>query len=307
MAAGSLSAPLTARAAYAPPQASIVVDAATGAVLSENRADEPRHPASLAKLITLLIVFDSLRNGNLTLDQKITISDNAASTDGGNLNLKAGDQITVEEAILAMTVKSANNVSVAMAEALSGSESGFAVIMNKKAQEAGMKRSHFTNASGLPDNAQITTARDMAVLARYILTDYKEFYPYFSRTEFTFRGQVIRGHNGLLNKGRIDGIKTGFILASGFNIVASTLRAGQRLIGVVFGGRSAPERDAEMDSLLSEAFKILATRQQAEEQAKEQARKEAQKEIPIAQDGGNVPPPSPAPEQPKPPSAPVPL
>lgn len=235
--------------------ASIIVDAGTGAVLHQANADEARYPASLTKIMTLYLVFDALDQGALRLDQRIKTSAFAARQQPSKLGLAAGDTIRVEDAILGLVTKSANDASVVLAEAVAGSEVEFAQRMTMKARQLGMSRTTFRNASGLPDRAQQTTARDMATLGLAMLRDHKRRYGYFSRSEFAYEGAVHANHNRLLNAYEgMDGIKTGFINASGFNLVASATRDGRRLVGVVFGGNTAASRDREMVRLMDAGF-----------------------------------------------------
>ncbi len=235
--------------------ASILVDAASGAILHQANADALRYPASLTKIMTLYMVFDALDDGLLRLDQRIKTSPLAARQQPSKLGLAAGETIRVEDAILGLVTKSANDASVVLAEAVAGSEAEFALRMTAKARALGMTRTTFRNASGLPDRLQQTTARDMATLALAMLRDHKRRYGYFSRSEFTYDGAVHANHNRLLNAYEgMDGIKTGFINASGFNLVASATRDGRRLVGVVFGGNTAALRDREMVRLMDAGF-----------------------------------------------------
>ena len=218
--------------------ASIVVDAETGAVLSEQNADQRNYPASLTKMMTLYMVFDALERRQLALKQPIAVSRRAAGQAPSRLGLKAGQTITVEQAILALVTKSANDAATAVAEAIGGTELRFAEIMTRRARAIGMTSTTFRNASGLPDSRQVTTARDMATLSRALWRDFPQYYPYFSRERFTYRGRVIANHNNLLRSyAGADGIKTGYIRASGYNLAASAVRDGRRVIGVVLGGK----------------------------------------------------------------------
>lgn len=245
---------------HTPPQSSIVLEAASGRTLLENRADELRHPASLTKMMTLALVFDALKRGDLKLDQAIPVSDNAASRPPTKLcsGYSACGTITVDNAIRALVVKSANDIAVALAEELAGSEEAFSRQMTAKAAALGMARTNFTNANGLPNPAQVTTARDMATLSRHLIRDHSAYYHYFSLKRFTFRGRVVGGHNNLMNRYRgMDGLKTGFIVASGFNLAASAVRNGERVIGVFFGGISAAVRDNALARLMDRGFSSL--------------------------------------------------
>lgn len=234
--------------------AAIVMDARTGEVLHEANADAPRHPASITKIMTLYLVFEAIERGRLKMDQTLTVSANAATVPWG-LPLRPGMTITVEEAILGLITKSANNAATVIAEHMSGSESAFAQMMTVRARRMGMASTTFRNASGLPDPRQITTARDFTVLSRALLRDHPKYYPLFATRGFTFRGNFYHNHNRLLDQfAGLDGIKTGFVNASGFNLVASAERNGRRLIGVVMGGNSAASRDVRMADLLDAGF-----------------------------------------------------
>jgi D-alanyl-D-alanine carboxypeptidase len=236
--------------------AAIVVDAGSGNVLVAAHADAPRHPASLAKMMTLYMVFEALRDGRLSLSTPITISAEAAARPPSKLGLPPGSRITVEQAILALITKSANDVAAAVGEHLSGSsEARFAQMMTLRARSLGMTRTTFRNASGLPDPDQVTTARDMALLGRRLMHDFPERFAYFSTPSFSFRGRPLQNHNRLLQEYEgVDGIKTGYVHASGFNLVASARRDGVRLIAAVFGGASGRERDHHVMALLDQGF-----------------------------------------------------
>ena len=244
-------APGRAEARYA----SIVIDNETGKVLQELNADTRNYPASLTKMMTLYLAFEALDQGNITLDQDLPISRRAAGMPPSRLGLKEGETITVEEAILALITKSANDAAVVVAEALGTKETRFAKMMTKKARDLGMKRTTFRNASGLPNRHQLSTARDMATLARALIRDFPQYYDYFSTADFRYDGRVYRNHNTLLSKyDGADGLKTGYIRASGFNLVASAVRNDRRIIAVVFGGRSPRSRDRHVASLLDKGF-----------------------------------------------------
>ncbi len=239
--------------------ASIVIDYHTGRVLHETNADTRNYPASLAKMMTLYLAFEALDRGDLKLDQKLKVSRRAAGMPASKLGLKRGQRITVKNAILALVTKSANDAAVVMAEALGGKETKFALKMTKKARELGMKRTSFRNASGLPNRRQVRTARDMATLARALIRDYPKHYRYFSTKQFVYKGRKHRNHNRLLkNYSGTDGIKTGYIRASGFNLAVSVKRDGRRLIAVVFGGKTPRSRDRHMAKLLDRGFAKLA-------------------------------------------------
>jgi D-alanyl-D-alanine carboxypeptidase len=232
-----------------------VIDADSGAVLHAVDADEQTYPASLTKMMTLYMTFEALQQRRIQLEHRLSVSEFAASMSPSKLNLKPGSSIRLEEAILGVVTKSANDAAVVIAEALGGSEENFAAMMTQKARRLGMSRTYFENASGLPNTNQVTTARDMALLGRALIYDFPQYYPYFSTRSFVYAGHVQANHNHLLaNYDGADGIKTGFIRASGFNLVASAKRDGRRLIGVVFGGQSQPWRDGQMKRLLDQGF-----------------------------------------------------
>lgn len=244
--------------APAPVSGSIVLDADTGRVLSENNADAITYPASLTKMMTLYLTFEALNAGRLRLDQYLPVSVNAASKSPTKLGLRPGDSVAVQDLILGIVTRSANDAAAVLAEGLAGSEPAFADQMNRKAQQLGMRSTFYRNASGLPDPEQHTTARDTAQLALALYHDYPREYRYFSAREFVFRGHLIVGHDHLLDwYPGADGIKTGYIRASGFNLATSAVRGGHRLIGVVLGGRSGGTRDREMGSLLDQGFQSL--------------------------------------------------
>jgi D-alanyl-D-alanine carboxypeptidase len=241
--------------------ASIIVDAESGRVLAATNADQVLHPASLTKIMTLYMTFDALKRGQVSLQQSHRVSAHAASMTPSKLGLRPGDAITTDQAVLSLVTKSANDAAVVLAEALSGSEEEFGRAMTQRARSLGMSQTVFVNASGLPDSRQVTSARDMAVLALALLRDHPRYYRYFSTQEFVFRGHVHHNHNRLLGSyNGVDGIKTGFINASGFNLVASAQRDGRRVIGVVFGGSSGRARDTHMANLLDDGFRTLGAR-----------------------------------------------
>lgn len=238
-----------------PKYASMIIDAETGAVVSERYPDKKVHPASLTKVMTLLLLFEALEAGNVRLNDKILISNHAASQQPSKLGLSPGSSIRVEDAILAIVTKSANDISTAVAEHLAGTESRFALRMTRRARDIGMSQTTFKNAHGLHNPGQITSARDMATLARYVLVRYPNYYRYFSTKQFTYRGKTYTNHNRLMNTyPGMDGFKTGFINASGFNLIASARHGNKRLIGVVFGGRSWKSRNDHMAELLNAGF-----------------------------------------------------
>jgi D-alanyl-D-alanine carboxypeptidase len=249
---------------YSPPTASIVVDGNTGAVVEESNPDALRHPASLTKVMTLYLLFERLDAGKIKLDTPLMVSAHAAAQAPTKLGLKPGQTISVENAIKGIVTRSANDAAVVIAENLGGSEEAFARLMTQKARALGMSRTTYVNASGLPDDAQITTARDEALLGRAIQDRFPRYYRFFSTTSFVFRGQTIRGHDHLLGSvPGVDGIKTGFTNASGFNLITSVHRDGRYLVGVVLGGRSAAERDAHMRALIAANIRLASTRRNA--------------------------------------------
>ena len=238
--------------AYSPPTASIVVDGNTGEVLHSSNADGSRHPASLTKIMTLYLLFERLDAGKIRLDTQLRVSAHAAEQAPTKLGLKPGQTIAVEDAIKAVVTKSANDAAVTIAENLGGGEEEqFAELMTQKAHALGMSHTTYVNASGLPDDAQVTTARDQALLGRAIQERFPRYYKYFSTEEFVYHGSAMRNHNHLLGMvGGVDGIKTGYTRASGFNLVTSVHRDGRYIVAVVLGGRSAGERDAHMRELI---------------------------------------------------------
>lgn len=244
---GLISMPAMANAG----SAYLVVDARTGAVLGADNADTLNHPASLTKMMTLYMTFEALHRGKLRWDSQVPFSRTAAAKPPTKLGVKAGSAVSVKEAVLGMIVQSANDAAAAMAEKLGGSEEAFAAMMTAKARRLGMRQTVFTNASGLPDARQVTTARDMSILGMALLRDYPGEYRLFSASSFVFRGRTIRGHNNLMYRYEgMDGIKTGYTNASGFNLVSAVRQGNRRLIGVVMGGRTARSRDAQMAALM---------------------------------------------------------
>ena len=242
-----VAVPLTATAG----SASLILDARTGQVLSAENADVLNHPASLTKMMTIYMAFEAINRGKISWNTPLVMSKYAASRPPTKLGVRAGDSITVRDAILGMITKSANDAAAAMAEKLGGSESNFASMMTQKARQLGMSRTTFYNASGLPDGRQVTTARDMSTLAVALMRNYPSEYRLFSTASFTFRGRTIRGHNNLMYRYQgMDGIKTGYTNASGFNLVSAVKDGNRRVVGVVLGGRTARSRDDKMAGLL---------------------------------------------------------
>lgn len=241
--------------AWAGKYASIVIDLETHQVLHAREADETRHPASLTKVMTLYLVFDALDAGKLKLSDRMIVSKAASRAQPSKLGLKAGATIKVEDAIRALVTKSANDVAIVFAEKLGGTEAKFVAKMNAKADELGMAATTFRNSSGLPDRKQVTTARDMARLAEAVYADHKDRYNYFSLSSFTWNKRKYANHNELLKKVQgVDGIKTGFTNASGYNLMASAEREGRRVIAVMMGGTTGRSRDQHVADLLDAAF-----------------------------------------------------
>ncbi len=238
---------------HAAPYADIVVDANSGTVLHSTNPDAQRHPASLTKIMTLYLLFEQLEAGKLKLDSQLPVSKEAASQMPTKLGLKPGSTLMVEDAIKGLVTRSANDAAVVVAEAIAGDEDTFARLMTRKAQALGMSRTIYKNASGLPDSAQITTARDQSTLGRAVQERFPRYYKYFSIRTFVYRGQSIGNHNHLLGRVEgVDGIKTGYVNASGFNLVTSVHRGNRYLVAVVMGGSSAGSRDAKMRDLISD-------------------------------------------------------
>jgi D-alanyl-D-alanine carboxypeptidase len=241
--------------------AELILDGRTGRVLYERNAAAQRHPASLTKMMTLYLLFDTLKKGRISLNSPVYISQHAAMQKPTKLGLRPGDSLPVDMAIRAATVLSANDIAVAIAETLGGTESHFAELMTEKARELGMRNSFYHNASGLPDDRQITTASDLGILARHLAYDFPQYFGYFALEGFTFRGRVHLGHDNLLGRYEgADGIKTGYTNASGFNLVSSVVRNGVHIVGVVMGGYSARRRDLEMVRLLDWSFATVNAR-----------------------------------------------
>ncbi len=245
---------------YSPPYAAIVVDANTGKTLDETNADSLRHPASLTKIMTLYLLFERLDAGKIKLGTLMPVSEHASEQAPTKLGLRPGQHIAVEDAIRGLVTRSANDAAVVIAEAIGGDEHAFAQMMTAKARALGMSRTTYINASGLPDDDQVTTARDQALLGRLIQERFPAYYTYFSTPSFVFRGEEIRNHNHLLGHVEgVDGIKTGYTRASGFNLVTSLRRNNRRIVAVVLGGTSAAARDARMRQLIEEHIAEAST------------------------------------------------
>ena len=250
-----------ARESYSPAFASIIVDGNSGATLSASNPDASRHPASLTKIMTLYLLFERLDAGKMKLDTEMEVSEHASEQAPTKLGLRPGQSIRVEDAIKGLVTRSANDAAVVIAEAIAGDEDNFAKLMTRKARGLGMTRTVYRNASGLPDDEQVTTARDQSTLGRAIQDRFPRYYRYFSTVAFNYHGQSIRNHNRLLGSVEgVDGIKTGYTRASGFNLVTSMRRGNRHLVGVVLGGRSGGSRDAIMRNLLAENLEKAATK-----------------------------------------------
>lgn len=238
--------------------ADIVIEAESGRVLHATNPNSIRHPASLTKMMTLFLTFKALNEGRLRLDQQLPVSNKAAIQSPTKLGLKAGQSISVSNAIMSMVTLSANDSAVVLAEALGGSEENFGRAMTEQAQQLGMYQTHFNNSSGLPDPSQTTTAYDMALLGCALFRQFPQYYTFFSLKNFDYDGAIYHNHNHLMERyPGMDGIKTGYIQSSGFNLVASAKQKGVRLIAVVFGGSSPASRDQRVAQLLNEAFLSL--------------------------------------------------
>ncbi len=244
--------PLAAQAAKVPrAYAGIVVDAKTGKVLYESDADEYRYPASVTKVMTLYVLFQELEAGNIKLSDKMKVSKHAASAVPTKLGLKAGSSISVENAIKSLVTLSANDMARVIAEYVSGSESAFAKRMTSTAKALGMKRTTYANASGLPDSRQVTTVRDQAILARAIYEHFPDYYDYFQTKSFSYGKRTYRNHNNLLGKNGVDGIKTGYINASGYNLMTAARTGGKHIVVVGFGFNKSGTRDSKVRELVN--------------------------------------------------------
>jgi D-alanyl-D-alanine carboxypeptidase len=253
---GSFLAQKTAEARYS----AIVIDADSGEVLFSRRADQRRYPASLTKMMTLYQIFTALEEGELKLNQKLKVSRRAAGQTPSKIGLKRGSYITLEKAIIAVAVKSANDAATVLAESLGESEFDFALRMTETARNLGMKNTRFRNASGLPNRRQRSTARDMALLSKALIEQFPQYYHYFSIPKFKWGKRTFYTHNKLLRKFRgMDGLKTGYIRASGFNIATSAVKGNRRLIAVMLGGRTAKTRDKKVAHLMNASFNRART------------------------------------------------
>jgi D-alanyl-D-alanine carboxypeptidase len=250
-----------AHESYSPQFSSIIVDGNSGATLTSNNPDGSRHPASLTKIMTLYLLFERLDSGKMKLDTEMDVSEHASEQAPTKLGLRPGQTIRIEDAIKGLVTRSANDAAVVIAEAIAGDEDDFAKLMTRKARALGMSRTTYRNASGLPDDDQVTTARDQSTLGRAIQDRFPRYYRYFSTTAFNYHGHSIANHNHLLGTVEgVDGIKTGYTRASGFNLVTSMRRGNRHLVGVVMGGRSGGSRDAIMRGLLAENLEKASTK-----------------------------------------------
>ena len=262
LAAGLLTGlfPLPGHAIETKARQALLIDMQTGAVLFEKNADEPMAPASMTKIMTVYLLFDRLKKGELRLNDTLTISENAwskggAASQGSTMFLKVGDRVRVEDLLHGIIVQSGNDASIAVAEGLAGSETAFAEEMNRRAREIGMRNTHFRNASGLPEPDHLTTARDLAVLAKRTIEDFPEYYNFYSEREFFYNSIRQGNRNPLLYKaGGADGLKTGHTKASGYGLAASAIRGGRRLILIVNGLASMQDRSDEAQRLLDHGF-----------------------------------------------------
>lgn len=260
-----VAAPSAPAAAFSlldqPKYAAILVDAKTGEVLYSRRADAPRHPASITKVMTLFLAFEALEKGELKLSEQMPVSWNASIQSPSKLGLRKGQTIAVDDAIRALAVKSANDVAVVFAERLGGTEANFAEMMTKKARELGMKNTRFVNASGLPNVNHSTTARDIAILSMSMVKAFPQYYSYFGQQQFAYGPTQYKTHNHLLGKiPGVDGIKTGYTVAAGFTLAASAVRDGRRLVAIVLGGPSIRARDTNVTALLEAGFQVIKRR-----------------------------------------------
>ncbi len=247
--------------AEAAPYAAIVMDMRDGSVLHSSSADRKQHPASLTKMMTLYLVFEAIRDGQLRLDQKVRVSKHAASMPPSKLHLKVGQRVTIRSLVRAAALKSANDAAVALAEAVAGSESAFAKLMTRRARELGMANTTFKNASGLTRSGHLSTARDMAILGRHLFYDFPQYYNLFGRRHAEAAGRTVWNTNRLLSSYKgADGIKTGYTRAAGYNLVSSAVRGGKRIIAVVMGGKSSRSRNAQMVKLLDLGFSKARSR-----------------------------------------------
>ncbi len=259
--AGAAPAQAYSQVMQQPKYAAIVVDANTGEVLYQRKAGETRFPASITKVMTLYLTFEALATGRLHMDDPVPFSTWASHQAPSKLGVPAGDSITVRQAILGLTVKSANDAAVALAEKVGGTEAHFAQLMTLRAQELGMSGTRYVNANGLPDNRQVSNARDIAILARAVMRDYPQYYSFFDQPSMTWQGHFVGNPHSFLKKiPNVDGLKTGFTNAAGHNLVASAMRGGRRLVAVVLGASSTAARDENVADLMDAGFTVLDRR-----------------------------------------------
>lgn len=235
--------------------ASIVMDANTGKVRHSVNADTRNFPASLTKVMTLYLLFEAIDAKKLSLNSRLKVSRRASMQPASRLGLKPGQTISVREAVTALIVRSANDVATVVAETLAGSERRFAQVMTHRARQIGMSRTTFRNASGLPHRGQMSTAKDMATLTRRMISRFPHYYYMFSKTSFSYKGRRYRSHNKLLKTyPGAEGLKTGYIRASGYNLITTAKQNGHRLVGVIFGGNTSRSRNRHMRTLLNKAY-----------------------------------------------------
>lgn len=256
------AAPVSAQSLLGQPKyAALLMDAETGEILYSRRSDIERHPASITKVMTLYMLFERLAAGTIKLDDRIVMSRYAASQPPSKLGLPAGQSLSVDEAIRALTTKSANDVAVAVAEHVAGSEQAFGALMTLRAHQLGMSRSRFVNPHGLTNRNHVTTARDISLLSVAVLRNFPQYYHYFKVREFVMGRQVMPNHNHLLRTmAGVDGIKTGFTNAAGFTLAASAMQDGRRLVAVVLGSPTRVARDANVETLLKAGFNVMGAR-----------------------------------------------
>jgi D-alanyl-D-alanine carboxypeptidase (penicillin-binding protein 5/6) len=255
------SGPAAAQGLFSQPRyAAIVVDASSGEVLYSKRADALRYPASITKIMTLYLTFEALSTGRLKLTDRVPVSEHAYNMMPSKSSLRPGESLSVDEAMRIVAVHSANDIAVALAEKIGGSEARFASLMTLRAQELGMANTRFVNANGVPDSRQLTTARDIAILSRAVLRDYPQYFDYFGLRDCVVAGKFYANHNHLLREPGYDGFKTGFTNAAGYNLSASAVRDGRRLITVVLGGSSGALRDENVMTLMNAGFDVLKKR-----------------------------------------------
>lgn len=258
-------APLVAQSSDNSRYAAVVVDAESGEVLFGRFADSRRYPASVTKVMTLYLTFEALAEGRVSLDDEIVVSPRAASQPPSKLGLAAGQRIRLDDAMRATAIRSANDMALAIAEHVGGSEARFAAMATLKAEQLGMTQTRYVNPHGLPDSRQLTSAKDLAILSRAVMRDYPQYYSYFGQHDWAYQGRSFRNTNGLLLRGDgYDGIKTGFTNASGYNLAASAVRDGKRIITIVLGGRSSATRNAHVAELMNTGFEVQRRRKQGE-------------------------------------------